>query len=314
MELIPSSGQHLHIVLNHFPVIGTLFALGMLLAALYLNSEDLKRSSLVVFVLLSLLAIPTYVSGGAARWALEGNAGVSAELIAAHQDAALLAFACLGITGVLAWLALWQYRRFARVPNWNLMTVLALGILTFATMARAGNLGGYINRPELRTAEEAVAVEEEGSRAAIELFIDGKFWAWPAMEAAHFMGMALLFGVVLLVALRVLGLARVVPFAALHRLLPLGVLGLLINIVTGMYFFIGDSGRYVAMDGFPPKIALLVLGGVALLCFTSFNETWALRAGNDASLTAKAMAAATIALWAGVIIFGRLLPYYGGGG
>ena len=72
-------------------------------------------------------------------------------------------------------------------------------------------------------------------------------WAWPAMEAAHFMGMAVLFGVVLIVTLRTLGVARMIPFTAVHRLLPLGVLGFLINVVTGMLFFIADSGRYTAI-------------------------------------------------------------------
>ena len=134
------------------------------------------------------------------------------------------------------------------------------------------------------------------------------------MEAAHFIGMALIFGVVLLVGLRSLGVGRNLPFAALHRLLPLGALGLLVNIITGFFFFIADSGRYVAMDGFPPKIIALMIGGVAIIYFTIFDEAWALKSGDDAPLLSKVMAVVTIGSWLAVLVFGRLLPYYGDGG
>jgi hypothetical protein len=81
-----------------------------------------------------------------------------------------------------------------------------------------------------------------------------------------------------------------------------------------MFFFIGDSGRYVAMDGFPPKITLLMIAAFAMIYFTSFDGPWKLKAGDDAPLVTKAMALVILGCWGGVIIFGRLLPYYGGGG
>ena len=86
------------------------------------------------------------------------------------------------------------------------------------------------------------------------------------------------------------------------------------NIITGLFFFIADSGRYVAMDGFPPKIIALVIGGVAIIYFTIFDDAWSLKAGDDASLLSKAMAVVTIGSWAAVLVLGRRLPYYGDGG
>ncbi len=313
MDLIPTSGPHLHVLLNHFPSIGTVIALGLFVASYYLKSEDLRRSSLVLFLLLGLLVIPTYISGAAAKWAIQGNAGIPVDVISAHQDVALLAFTFLGITGCLAWLALWQERRFSRTPDWNLIAVFGVAVISLILMARAGNIGGHINHPELGAIETAAA-QGEGLTVAVEDAITGVIWAWPAMEAAHFIGMSLIFGVVLLVTLRSLGVAKNLPYGALHRLLPLGALGLLVNIVTGFFFFIADSGRYVAMDGFPPKIIFLVIGGVAIIYFTIFDDVWALRAGDDAPMLSKVMAYVTILSWAGVIIFGRLLPYYGEGG
>jgi hypothetical protein len=128
------------------------------------------------------------------------------------------------------------------------------------------------------------------------------------------MGMAVLFGVLLLLTVRIFGIGRAVPFAAFHRLLPLGVLGFSINVVTGMLFFIADSGRYTAMtNSFFPKMALIAIGGTAVLYFTIFDRPWKLKPGADAGVSSKVVAAATVLMWSGVIIYGRLLPYLEGG-
>ena len=322
MDLIPNNGPHLHIVLNHLPIYGSILALGLFLASVHwrswfrpefdLRSSDVKQASLIVFVLLGIIAIPTYISGAATRWAYEGRPDVAMDVVLAHQDAALMAFLFLGLTGSMAWLALWQRRRFAQVHAWNLYAILVLSVLSVVFLIRTGSLGGTIVRPDLH--ETAASAEGSGIIELIETTIQSIIWAWPSMEAAHFVGMAVVFGVVSIIGLRALGIARSIPFSALHRLLPLGALGLAVNIVTGMFFFIADSGRYVAMDGFPPKIIWLVIGGLAILYFTIFDEIWAVKSGDDAPATAKVMAAVTMVSWACVLVFGRLLPYYGDGG
>jgi hypothetical protein len=108
----------------------------------------------------------------------------------------------------------------------------------------------------------------------------------------------------------VLGVARTVPYAAFHRLLPLGVFGFVLNVVTGIGFFLVDSERYSALTyGFFPKMALIVAAGVAALYLTIFGRVWELGAGDDAPIAAKAVAVLTVLMWAGVIAYGRLLPY-----
>lgn len=315
MDLIPDSAPHWHLLLNHFPSIGTVIGLGLLLASFFLKSEDLKRASLVLFVVLGLITVPTYISGAAAGWAIRGSEGISADRIAAHQDAATLAFIALLITGWLAWFAIWQYRRFGQPRAWVVPAVLVVGILSLLLMVDTGHLGGDINHPEIRTGEGDVAgAAESGRTATIGAVPISRAWIWPALEAAHFMGMAVLFGVLLLVALRMFGIGKSVPFSAFHRLLPLGTFGFVLNVITGMLFFVADSGRYTAMtNSFFPKMALIVIGGVAVLYFTMFSKPWELKPGDKAPLTAKAVALVTVVLWTGVIIYGRLLPYLEGG-
>ena len=60
------STTHVHLLLNHFPTVGFVMTIGLFVAAIVARSEHLKRASLVAFVGIGLIAIPTYVTGNAA--------------------------------------------------------------------------------------------------------------------------------------------------------------------------------------------------------------------------------------------------------
>ena len=304
---------HLHLLLNHFPTVGFSVGLGLYLVALLRKSDDLKRASLVIFLGIGLLSIPTYMSGKAAQQAIAGQEGVSDMLMETHQDAALLAFFFMEITGLLAWLGLWQFRRVSRVAGWNLSAVLVLSLVTFGLMARAADIGGEIRHPEIQAEGDAAAPDTELIKSSsIAGFVNTTNWAWPAAESLHFMGLTLLLGVVLVVNLRMLGVGKNVSFAAVHRLLPWGVLGFGINVMTGIVFFVTIPEQYTENIALHWKILLTMIAGLNVLYFTVFDEAWAVGPGADAPVRAKIMASFTILLWVGVIWFGRMMPFIGG--
>ena len=82
---------HLHLLLNHFPIIGTIVALGLFIASFIGKNDDLKRSSLIVFAAIALLTLPAFFSGIGAQRAIRKDPGVSAALIDRHEGAAMLA-------------------------------------------------------------------------------------------------------------------------------------------------------------------------------------------------------------------------------
>jgi len=304
---------HLHLLLNHFPTIGFSVGLGLFFVALAARSNEMKRASFVIFVLIGLLTIPTYMTGKAAQQAITGQDGVSEPLMEAHQDAALLALVFMELTGFAAWIGLWQFRRVSRGARWNSPAVLVLSIVTFALMTRAANIGGEIRHPEIR--DSAATVEAATgwiSTASIATFVNTTSWAWPAMETLHFIGLCLLLGVVLAVNLRMLGVMKNVSFVALHKLLPWGILGFGINVFTGILFFLTVPEQYTQNRALQWKMLLIVLAAADVLYFTMFEETWAVRSGDDAPFKAKIIAALTIFLWVGVIYLGRMMPFIGG--
>jgi uncharacterized membrane protein len=199
------------------------------------------------------------------------------------------------------------------LPQGTLAAVLLVGLLTFGLMTRAANIGGELRHPEIRTGSAAVdsATAEQPMARVIGAAMAEEQWRWAASETVHFIGLCLLFGVVLVVDLRMLGFMKGISFSALHRLLPWGVLGFGMNVVTGMLFFVGAPNSYVTSSVFFWKLALILVAGANALYFTVFENAWTLGAGDTPPVTAKAAAASGILLWAGVIFCGQWLPFLG---
>ena len=153
----------------------------------------------------------------------------------------------------------------------------------------------------------------------VERFHTGQVWSWPLCETFHFFGICLLIGGVGMFDLRILGLAKSLPIAALRRLLPWGVFGFVLCVVTGVLFVLGfradlpiDSYDVIRADVWLQlKLLFILLAGMNLSAFylTGISRVVdGLAPGDDAPLMAKVMAGASLFLWFGVIYFGRLIP------
>jgi hypothetical protein len=301
--------SHVHIVLNHFPTIGSFFGLALLFYALWKKDEELKLASFVVFMVMALLAIPTFITGAAANEAIASRPELDQAMVDAHRSAAIVASSFLWLTGTFAWLALWQYRRYKELSGWNVWVVAGLSIITLGLMMETGTHGGEISHPEIRVAGE-VAEAGEGSLAlALQNWAIDTTWAWPACETLHFTGLALLMGVTFLINFRLGGILDRVPFSTIHRLLPLGILGFGVTMISGMLMFNGNFPRYVVVPTFFLKMFFVVVGGISCLYVTLFDDTWTLEKGVPSELRHKVFAVVTTFCWLGALYFGRMIPF-----
>src|SRR5262245_15471525 len=303
------NAQHLHLLLNHFPTVGYAIGVGLFLVAVFLSGSELKQASLVIFIAIALVSLPTYLSGNAANFALKEKAQLSETLVQAHQDAALLGLIFMELTGLFAWLEMWRVRYLARPMNWNLMVVIVLSLATFGLMARAANIGGEMRHPEIRPAAESSVWPQTAVMA--KAFVIDNPWVWPAAEIFHFIGLTMIFGTVLLVNLRLLGIISHVSFDSVYRLLPWGIAGFIINFMSGMLFFVAVPDQYTQNSGFARKMVLMVMAAVTMLYPTVFDGLADLKAEDTAPVQNRVIAGASIALWVAVIFFGRYLPYIG---
>lgn len=142
----------------------------------------------------------------------------------------------------------------------------------------------------------------------------GLQWSWPWAEAIHFIGMSLLFGSIMIMDVRLMGFFRKeVSLHAVHALTPWALIGFLLNLITGLGFFIKDSERYFPNPDFWFKMVCVLLAGVNFLVFWFVirKELDRLPDDGDASWSAKAVGFSSILLWTLVIWGGRMIPVYG---
>jgi uncharacterized membrane protein len=318
---------HLHLLLNHFPIIGTIVGLGLFLISFLGKNEDLRRGSYIIFAAIALLSIPTFLSGYGAQLMIKGP-GVSDALIQRHQSSALLSLWFMEATGALALAGLWQTQKTPHIPRWNVAAVLIFSLLTTGLMARTGNTGGDIRHPEDQMGQAATSTRDtvtEGTIGSIirtfepapekfsEAVTFSKWW-WTFMMILHFLGLIMIVGTVGLLDIRIMGFLKQFPTAPLHRFLPWAMAGLGVNIVTGLLAFIGLPENYIYSEVFWLKmLALMLLGANAALFYLTdiFAGVERLQAGEDAPMSAKLIAASSLFLWFAVITFGRYIQPLG---
>jgi hypothetical protein len=138
-------------------------------------------------------------------------------------------------------------------------------------------------------------------------------WLWPLCETLHFVGLALLVGVVGMLDLRLLGRLRHLSYAAVHSLIPFGILGFVINLVTGVMFFVGAPDQYIANPAWWYKLAFLGIAGLNVLYFetTQARRALAIGSGDDTPRSFKVIGAVSVVSWFMVLYWGRMLPFIG---
>ena len=150
---------HLHLMLNHVPVVGMVFALLILGVAAWRRNDGMGRLGLVVMVGLSVVTAVVFLSGEPAEEAVERVAGVSEAMIHPHEEAAEAALIVTGIVGAMALVALGAYRRRA-LPRWLTGAAFTAALVSTTMLGWAANLGGQIRHTEIGGTAAASSGEE----------------------------------------------------------------------------------------------------------------------------------------------------------
>jgi hypothetical protein len=139
---------HLHLILNHVPVIGMGFVLLILAIAAWRRDSANAKLGLSILIGLATVTAIVFVTGEPAEEAVEGIAGVSETMIHPHEEAAELALIATAVSGTLGALALVAYRR-RPLPMWVMGTALAVALGVSATLGWTATLGGQIRHTEI---------------------------------------------------------------------------------------------------------------------------------------------------------------------
>jgi len=136
-------------------------------------------------------------------------------------------------------------------------------------------------------------------------------WFYPALETAHYVGLAMVVGGIMLIDLRLLGVAKTLPLRSMIGLVPWVWVGFIINAFSGSLIFIYGAEGFAANSAFQLKMILMLLAGLNAMIFTvaaaRSKDQW-LDSGS-VPIAIRVVATLSFVLWLSVVTAGRWMAY-----
>ena len=157
---------HLHLVINHFPIIIPIVGLLILLVGFLTKSDVVKRTAFGVFVLGAILTFPAMYTGEGAEEIAENLPDVTGQLIHEHEEKAETFALVSYILGLVSLLGFWANYKQKSFANWIAIAVIVLGVAGLYLGKVTGTSGGEIRHTEIRVgyngAQNTVPETEDG--------------------------------------------------------------------------------------------------------------------------------------------------------
>ncbi len=162
------NGVHIHLLLNHVPVIGIVIGAVVLALGVWRRNDSWTRLALGLFVVVALASLATMLTGEGAEEAVERLPGVTDAIIEPHEDAAKLASIAAYLLGAVS-LASLIWVRGRVLPRALTVTVVPLVLLVTGLMAYTANLGGQIRHTEIRAGAVVEVDDDRGRRGGDDI-------------------------------------------------------------------------------------------------------------------------------------------------
>jgi uncharacterized membrane protein len=151
-EKMVLNAAHLHLILNHIPILGSIFITVLFIVALIYRNVFLQKVSLWFLVVVALFTAAAYLTGDKSQDLVQNLPGVSDPMLHSHELFAKLGLLLMFVTGIIALVGAFFYRRKPKLPRLLLTAVLVILLLNSGVFAYIGFLGGQILHPEIRPA------------------------------------------------------------------------------------------------------------------------------------------------------------------
>jgi uncharacterized membrane protein len=144
------SEAHYHLVVNHFPIIGTIFGLGILIAGILFKNNTIKNVSYLLFIVAAIFAFLSLKTGGGAAGMVKNMPDISKEIIHKHAETADKLAIVLYVLAFISLLGL--YTNIKNKPKAKLVSYLVLIIAAVGVYLaqQTGTTGGEIRHTEIR--------------------------------------------------------------------------------------------------------------------------------------------------------------------
>jgi hypothetical protein len=149
-------------VVNHFPIIGTIFGLGILLAGIFMKSNVIKSVAYILFVVAGIFAAVSMATGEGAEEISEKLPSVTDQIIHEHEEMAEKLAIVLYALGLVSLIGL--YLNFINHAKASIVSYFAMVIAIVGVFVgkQAGTTGGEIRHTEIRANANTAAVDQNG--------------------------------------------------------------------------------------------------------------------------------------------------------
>lgn len=156
---------HLHMVVNHFPIIGTIFGLGILIAGIFMKNTVIKNVAYILFVVAAIFAAVSMATGEGAEEIAENLPSVTDQIIHEHEEMAEKLALVLYTLGVISLLGLYlNFKNHTKAVAVSYI-VLVVAVIGVFFGKQTGTTGGEVRHTEIRATATATAVDQNGTGA-----------------------------------------------------------------------------------------------------------------------------------------------------
>jgi uncharacterized membrane protein len=141
---------YIHVILNHFPIVGIIIGTLILIAGMIFKNEGVKISGLGTILFAALAGIVVDLTGDPAKEAVNGMPDIVQSLISRHEDIASISLFLLIPAGLLAALTLYSIWKKEKSIRFLMIITLVLSIISCGAMIYVGRTGGQIRHTEFR--------------------------------------------------------------------------------------------------------------------------------------------------------------------
>jgi len=149
---------HWHLVVNHFPIIGTIFGFGIVVAGLIFKNNSVTNVAYILFIVAAIFAAFSMGTGEGAEELVEKMPNIGKQIIHEHEELAEKLALVLYTLGVISLLGL--YTNFKNHIKSKLISYLVLAIAAVGVFLaqQVGTSGGEVRHTEIRTKTSATSV------------------------------------------------------------------------------------------------------------------------------------------------------------
>lgn len=151
------SMAHIHLLVNHFPIIGSYFVAIMFFVALIFKNVFLQKVSLWFFAGCALFTAVAFASGDGTKAAIQGLPQASSSMLAAHELAARYGLIIMFIAGVLSLGGIILYSKKPTLPIYYRVSLVVVLLVGIGVLSYVGFLGGQIMHTEIRSFIPSIA-------------------------------------------------------------------------------------------------------------------------------------------------------------